>query len=266
MDWTVFPHREHIIRICQDVAWQKQTARDDSPMTPLAELRGEAGTSTLVGYDFSTSFESLANRGDVDCFIVSTEDGFSPLGSARRFFSRDLSIGERQLSALADWNRFENQDVSLGVLTPQGVRGKLRGVILAPNETSRWYEKFTVPRYGRPFRDFYYNVTFASIAAAARQLNAKRLAMYHLSGCGRFQEDIATCVAEALGHFSDLQDEPRLDSFMFAGCCIQPSHLRGIERLNAEGRLTRHRPSPTTRSMKDGFEVISLDIGHRARP
>lgn len=234
-------------------------------MNLLAELRGATGNVTLVGYDFRSSFESLAVRGEVDCFVVSTEDGFSPLGSARRFFSHDLGIDEKQISEVANWNRFENQSTSLVVLRPRASGGKLRGVILAASGTSRCYEKVASKRRVEPDRTFYYSVAFESIAFAARQLKAKRLAMSHLSGSGQFHEDIATCTAEALGHFCDLPGEPRLESFSFVGCCIDPSHLRGMQRLNAEGGNSRHRPIPTNTVTKDGHSVISLDIGRGAR-
>jgi len=52
-------------------------------MNRLAELRSKQNAVTLVGYDFDSSFDSITERGEVDCFIVSTEDGFSPLRSMK---------------------------------------------------------------------------------------------------------------------------------------------------------------------------------------
>jgi len=48
-------------------------------MNRLAELRSKQNAVTLVGYDFDSSFDSIAERGEVDCFIVSTD---SPLYGA----------------------------------------------------------------------------------------------------------------------------------------------------------------------------------------
>ena len=228
-------------------------------MHRLAELQSKLGTTTLVGYDFASSFQELVMQRAVDCFIVSTEDGFSPLGMAGEFFARSLGIDESAISRVADWNRFENDDVSLVELSNGTRSSDLRGVILAAGETSKCYSQFAQPRFGRPHRDFYYNVAYESISHAANALGAKKIAMSHLSGSGTFHGDIATCIAEALGHFCDNPAEPEIDSFMFVGCCIGVGHLAGIQRLNHEGRVTSHRGIRTWVTMKDGFKVINLD-------
>ena len=80
--------------------------------------------------------------GYVDCYIVSTEDGFSPLGAARAFFSRELGVNEAIIRNLSNWNRFENEEVSLIGLPSQNASSRLRGVVLAASETSKCYEQF----------------------------------------------------------------------------------------------------------------------------
>lgn len=228
-------------------------------MSKLCDLRSIKGTTTIVDYDFDSSFEDLVESGQVDSYIVSTEDGFSLLGREKEYFSKALGVDEEEIRTLADWNRFENPQVSLIGLPSQGLNGKLRGVILAASETSKCYEQFATPFYGRPSRDFYYNVAYESISYAANILGAKKLAMSHLSGSQHFHEDIATCIAEALAHFCDEPNTPQIDSFLFVGCCIEKSHLSGIQRLNKEGTVTRHHDIQINKSVENGFEVISLD-------
>jgi len=228
-------------------------------MNTLAELRSIKGTTTIVGYDFDSSFEELVSAGQVDSYIVATEDGFAPLGHWKEFFSKALGVNKNKISMIADWNRSKNSDVSLIGLPNQRLDGKLRGVVLAASETSRCYEQFATPRYGNPYRDFYYNVAYESISYAANILGAKKLAMSHLSASHHFHEDIATCIAEALAHFCDEPNTPQIDSFLFVGCCIEKAHLSGIQRLNKEGTVTRHQDIQINKSVKNGFEVISLD-------
>jgi len=228
-------------------------------MEKLAELQSMNGTSTLIAYDFSSSLEKLVRQKQIDCFIVSTEDGFSPLGASKNFISDELGIGESDISELADWNRFKNPLISLVGLPNQNPSGNLKGVVLAASETSKCYEQFVETPYSKPYRDFYYNVAYECIEYATKTLKAKRIAISHLSRSGHFHEDIATCVAEALAHFCDRNDSPHIKTFMFVGCCINPSHLSGIQRLNVEGDRTNHRNIRTQTSKRKGYEVISLD-------
>jgi hypothetical protein len=229
-------------------------------MNKIAELRSKTGFVTTIGYDFESSLESLVEAGLIDCCIVSSEDGFSPLGAAREFFAQELGIEENKIRKIADWNRFHNEEVSFAALPSRNLSSKLRGVILAAGETSRCYEKFAKPFYGRPYRDFYYDVAYESIAYSAFTLGAKKIAITHLSASQHFHEDIATCIAEALAHFCDNKDNPKIDSFIFAGCCIEETHLHGIKRLNIEGDVSIHRNVVTKKYSKDGFEIVSLDL------
>ena len=74
------------------------------------------------------SLPNLAHAGRVDTFILATEDGFSPLGGYCSFFSADLGIPEREISKLADWNRFQNPKVSLVALRSRRPGSLLRGL------------------------------------------------------------------------------------------------------------------------------------------
>jgi len=228
-------------------------------MNTLADMHSKNSAATLVGYDFSNSLEELVRREKIDCYIVSTEDGFSPLGTSKQFISNELGICEHDISALANWNRFDNPLVSLVGLSNQNPSGSLKGVVLAASETSKCYEQFAVPFHSRPYRDFYYNVVYESIEYATKILKAEKLAISHLSGSGHFHEDVAACVVEALAHFCDSNDSPHIETFMFIGCCIKPSHLTVIQRLNLEEDRSKHRNIRTQSSQRNGFEEISLD-------
>lgn len=207
----------------------------------LSTLQAKHSRRTAIGYDFQSSFQTLTERSEADVCIVSTEDGFSPLGRSREFFAADLGISAAEIKHLADWNRFESEQVTLVALASRRGNSRLRGIILAPGETAHCYEQFATPTYGRPHRDFYYNVSYEAIAFACSKWGARKLAISHLSGSGSYHEDIATCHAEALAHYCDDHPESAPESFAFCGCCIGVEHLAGIRRLNAEGDMTTHR-------------------------
>ncbi len=201
----------------------------------------------------------MAENSRIDAFIVSTEEGFSPLGANGAFLSRDLGIPEAEIRHLAKWNRFEKPRVSLIALQSRRTDSLLRGVILAAAGSSVCYEQFAAPRHGRPYRDFYYNVTYESIAYVCKSWGARKLAISHLSGSGAFHEDIATCNAEALAHYCDSTPYANVESFMFLGCCMAVEHFGGIARLNSEGSIGRHRAITTELQHREGFDLIHLD-------
>ena len=53
-------------------------------MKTLMTLESAQGLSTAIAYDLTTSVNELVLANKVDCYIVSTEDGFSPLGADRK--------------------------------------------------------------------------------------------------------------------------------------------------------------------------------------
>lgn len=211
-------------------------------MNNISVLHSKHGHRTALGYDFHAYFKELAEHGEADACIVSTEDGFSPLGASRDFLAADLGISVNEIKRLADWNRFDNERVTLVALPSVRSGGLLRGAILAPGGNARSYQQFPASvRCHRPYRDFYYNVSYEAIALACGEWGARKLAISHLSEGGNYHEDIATCHAEALAHYADAQPNSAPDSFVFCGCCITTAHLEGIRRLNAEGHTTSHR-------------------------
>lgn len=228
-------------------------------MLAIATLESRTGGRTTVGHG-RDSLESSARTGDVDAYIVATEDGFSPLGMNLRFLSNDLGVPIAEIKRLADWNRFENSRVSLVALASRRKESYLRGLILAASESSECYKHFATPRYGRPHRDFYYNVTYEAIAYSVSAWRARRLAISHIPGSGRFHEDIVTCNAEALAHYCDAHADA-IDTFLFLECPVRAEHLAAISRLNAEGQTGTHRSIATEVVNGDGHVLVHVKWG-----
>ncbi len=229
-------------------------------MTPFVTLQANHGHRTALGYDFHAFFKELAERGEADVAIVSTEEGFSPLGASRDFFEHDLGISyEGEIKPLANWNCSDNERITLIALASRRPGGLLRGIVLAPGNNTRSYEPFARSYDPRPNRDFYYNVTYEALSFACGQWGARKIAISHLSGSGRYHQDIATCHAEALAHYCDAQPDSAPDSFVFCGCCISLEHLQGIRYLNSEGQQTKHCPIQVTTEIKDNATLIHLD-------
>lgn len=229
-------------------------------MERFAALQSKHGHRTDLIYDFHAFFKELAQRGEADVAIVSTEEGFSPLGASRDFFEHDLGISyENEIKPLANWSRFDNQRVTLVALASRRPGSLLRGIILVPGSNTRSYQPFARSYDPRPNRDFYYNASYEAIAFACREWGARKLAISHLSSCGQYHGDIATCHAEALAHFCDGEPDHAPDSFAFCGCCISLDHLQEIKRLNPEGGTTVHRPITVTQEVSGIATLLHLN-------
>lgn len=227
--------------------------------TSFCVLQSKAGARTVIGHDFSAMFEDLAVRGEADVAIVSTEEGFSPLGGSRNFFEKDLQISyDDEIRHLARWNQDRNEHVTLIALPSRNPQGILKGIILAPGENCRSYLSFASPYGRKPHRDYYYNVSYEAISYACLEWGARKIAISHLSSSGRFHEDMATCHAEALAHYSDASPGQEPTTFTFCCCCMNEEHLKGINCLN-EFINNSHRPINVALEPKGLAILLHLD-------
>lgn len=225
----------------------------------ICVLHSKFGKKTIVGFDAGSLFENLALRGEADVAIVSTEEGFSPLGGSRDFFEKDLGISyEEEIKPIANWNRFDNEKVTLVAIPSRKPASLLKGIILAPGQNCLSYRPFGNAYEKRPSRDFYYNVAYEAIKIACCEWDAKEIAISHLSSSGKFHADMATCQVEALAHFCDSEHHNRLEKFTYCWCCIDDEHLSGIKTLNAETK-SQHQEIKLITEKKKHFKLIHLD-------
>jgi len=54
-------------------------------------------------FHYEGEIKSLASSGGIDAYVVSTEEGFSPLGSNLSFLADDLAVSALEIRRLADW-------------------------------------------------------------------------------------------------------------------------------------------------------------------
>ncbi|MCE9551383.1 MAG: hypothetical protein K8R50_10375 [Betaproteobacteria bacterium] len=229
-------------------------------MEIIASLHPNNSRPVRVGFA-PNMIKTLSSKGVVDTLITAADEGFTPLGFASTFLEQDLGVPFAEIRSLADWSRSRNDQVTVIGIPSRRKDSQLRGLILAPCENSISYRRYAKPQYGKPFRDFYYNVTYEAIALAHAEWGAQKFAMSHLSLSNRFHEDIATCNAEALAHFCDENPNAGIESFVFTGCCIEKSHLNGIARLNAESKTGHHHPVNITKSVANGYTLVHIDWG-----
>lgn len=228
-------------------------------MQEIYAIQDHCGQSVEIGHSLGKPFIDVAEHEDLDCFIISAEDGFSPFGKEKRFLANALGYEASELSSYAKRIMREEDKVSIIVLPAKRVESKLKGIVLAAAETSRCYERYSVPFYGKPYRDFYYAVTYQALEAATRYLHAKNIGISHLSGSGNFHRDIGFCNVEALTHFARGNSNSMIRKFVFVGCCINPDCLTDIGGYFSSKPLGVYRYMPSSIRELDGVIQVDFD-------
>ena len=254
--------------------WYGQALR----LRNLAELRGNGGMSTRLSIceDFDSLHQAIQD-GEIDGVLVGCETGFSEFGFFNNFFADSFRVDYRFMRQLAEWNRFENPQVSLlGFSNPETAEhSKLRALALLPyggDKPERGCLSYRPFASDRPSRDFHYNVAYAAFEMVGGRFGAKQLWVMNPAAPWSFHEDIATCFCEALAHWCD--DRPDHAPSMVVFYAVRGGELRnegmhvdhfsGVRTLNAERATSRHRPIKVQRDTTmdpsgNSVEVVSLD-------
>ncbi len=242
------------------------------PSENVTSIRMSGGGDVVINHLFGRRIETLVQEGFVDALIVDSEDGFSQLGDMRKFLSEELGLPERNLikhvmdgfpedfdlniSSLADWNR-RNTDVTLVAIPSKRSDSKLKGIVMAPYEGSKCYKQFAFPEYSRPYRDFFYNVSYEAISYVFNKWGAKNIGLTHLARM-RIHEDVTTCQIEAICHFCD--DHTGIESFTFTDIFDGNVPIKIAKEFNGKNDRGQHRAIATELHSKLGCEFITINF------
>lgn len=185
-------------------------------------LINSRGDETYVAHHVSHRLDYLIDSGLMDTLIIEPEDGFSQLGGVRSTLEDLLGLQSRNMVAwalnncestfepnipsLADFARFDDPDVTLTAMASRREGSPMKGMVLVPYESSQCYLQYSNP-YSKPYRDFFYNVTYEALYYAYHVWGSRRFALAHLSRAkifDHYKSDITTCQAEAVRHFCEL--------------------------------------------------------------
>jgi len=234
--------------------------------------------SILINQKFNTSFKDLVDETQVDSLIIEPEDGFSMLGGSRSYLSEELGLPQRNLhrwvmdgmhadfepniSSLADWLRSTDPDVTILGIPSRRNDSLIKGLVLVPYEGSNSYRRFAQARYNKPFRDFFYNVTYEGLYYAYHRLGSRNFALSHLIACkyGRnnYSMTITFCQVEALLHFCN--SHKGINSVTFWDFKSGNDPLHAIRYLIEYEKDGKHREIPRTYEKKFGCDFISLEL------
>lgn len=239
-------------------------------------LHSRLGEDIIIYHPIGFHIRTLAETNLVDAIIVDTEDGFSQLGTARRFLSVELGLAERNhvkyamddfpenlennISSLADWNRSDTPKVTLVAIPSKRPSSHLKGLILSPYDGSECYKKYSAQEYSKTHRDFMYNVTYEAISYAYKTWGARRIGITHLSRSkygGKYRRDLTTCQVEAITHFCSIYKG--IESFTFVDESKGNHPLEIVKEFNEIRDVGVHRRINTKIIKFWGMDFIDLD-------
>ena len=231
--------------------------KPDERRITVANLTSVHGKQVQIDF-FPVGLEDFSD-GEVDAFISSSEDGFSPLGLNRDFLKEDLGISSSEWSQIAHHEVFESKVAIIGVPS-QRDNSQLRGLVLT-TPGNRSLEDYS-GHNGRGWEshDVTYHLTYQAISYAVRELHAKKIAISHLTGSGGFNHRTAADHLAALADVCDDEAACALSYFAFTGCCIHFEHLTKAA-LPSRSHHSRFF-SPANHSLSRGtfYDVVTIGL------
>jgi hypothetical protein len=240
-------------------------------------LHNRFNESILVHHEQRQHLSDLVLNERMDALIIEPEDGFSLLGMSREYLSETLGLQERKLakwalagmrpdfepniSSIADWLRSTDPDVTVVGIPCQKDHCAFKGLVLVPYEASLCYQRFAQSKYNKPYRDFFYNVTFEGLFYAYHVLGARRFVISHLSaskyGAGGYRTDITLSQTNAVLNFCDTYKG--IKSVVYWDGTPGNSPIDAIAYLLKRNKRGFHRPINRIHEKHFGFDFISLE-------
>jgi hypothetical protein len=226
----------------------------------LSAVYANHDTRTEIGCDLGVFFRELSDSGKCDVAILSTEEGFSPLGASREFLEVDLGVSyEGEIAPLVRWLQYEKHRVGLLAVKSKNPEGALRGAVFVPGSGAHGvgplYSSVPVPD-----EKFYYRATYAAVHYVCTQWGAMKVALSHFCSGGQFNSEMAKAHVYAAANFCDQMILPVPESFVFCGCCIRRDHLKEIEGYDWVSDFPEHIPFSVSVEKHGEFDLIYFDM------
>lgn len=217
-----------------------------------------------IYYDKDKLMQEIIESELADSLVFSNELGFSPLGNNIEKISEYLSIPIGEIAKLTNENRDHNLFPNLLGIKNRSSEHNLKGVVVASSENSLAYSRYANPQYGKPYRDFYYILTYESLLYADSILNARRIGLTHLTICDNYSVEVALSQIDAIRNYFNKYPNTNLERILFWGCCHEEYCFNKIHWLDDDDNPT-HREINKTFSKLGEVDLISIQLRKRSK-
>jgi hypothetical protein len=175
------------------VFWTKDSVDEDSFTLSLP-------SGHQIAYEEGRLLKEVLLNGSIDGLIIEGVWGFNDLGGYGHVILDLLGTSEANIRDICS----ENQKLTTPtvVLVPSAVSGStLKGITLVPTQNHKCYERWAQPHFGRPHRDFYYNVSYVALTSLIEK-GCTSIGIAGLTGSLAHygDDDVGSCVAQAVAH------------------------------------------------------------------
>ena len=146
--------------------------------------------------------ESLIS-GKIDGLIIEALWGFNDLGGYGRIICKLLGIEEARIREECVIN-LDRIDPTLILIKSTADQSTLKAVVLVPTQNGRSYQRWVEPMgHRRPYRDFYYNVSYESIKLLA-DLGCSNIGIAGITGSlAHYRHiDVGNSIADGIVHYA----------------------------------------------------------------
>jgi hypothetical protein len=184
-----------------------------------------------------------------DGLIIEGWPGFNDLGAHIKILEKAIG-NKKNISKLCSI-KSESESVTITLLKCINPDNNIKGIVLVPTEHYKCYEQFATPFYGKPYKNFYYNVMYEAINLLSL-VNSKNIAIANITGANPRSADIDHCVSSAIYNY--IKSHSSIKSIFSTG---QGPKIYDLTSLEFQHAVSNHRDINRELTDIDDIETIS---------
>lgn len=210
-----------------------------------------------VFYDKEMKLLKIIDQYNFDTFVFSNEFGFSPLELNLKDVSSHIGYTDIEIAKTINTYSIDNPYPNILGFKSKYLNSKVKGLIIGSSENSKAYRKYATPQYGKPYRDFYYILTFEILRYADQVLKSKKIGITHLTLGRNYTFDVAMSQVDAIRNYYLSHPKSRIESILFWGCCHEEYCFNKLNWLDDEVN-PMHKEIPTVTKKIGELDMVDI--------